>query len=234
MKCFTIGAVAATVLCVLPLATADAATVKQGLYNLYDHPAGDMAPPAYGLRLVDETYTFGGAPETSTVTLDYHTTGTATPKKVINIFGTVVRNQDDSVWDLDFTYDTGVSQLTDDKVVVEGPAGDASLGNSGTLTNVDTGEVIDLQDKLRDDGLSFVLSDQDFAKSTVDEDAVFGWGWLQPDAERTPNDFLFKGQFIPGSEPAEPGTLLLMGMGLAGLGFSRRRRKQQEADEEEG
>lgn len=216
-------------------ATALATPIATGLYVLGDHPDGNAGPPMYGLRLDGlgaGPFTFSFEANSASVFMDYDAAaGTA------HIFGTawggeVVANSwiSPTSWAIDFNY-SGLSQCdavgTYDDVCANAVSGNATSGatgnNTGTIENLSTNVVTSLVDYTSGSHFPLTFQFGDETNGHRGFAGLSGWGWL---GIGTPNNFqrtatqdwLFTAKRVP---VPEPGTLLLMGSMLIGLGFRR-------------
>ena len=223
------------------LVAAPALAITSGLpidpntpYRILDHPDGSLYPPAYALRLdgLDgveaNDFTFSAETNGAELTILYDPSGDGT----IQIQGTVYGGHtvgDDYVsaqlWDVVFEY-TGVLDLGDRLEVTSDsgfgvgtmqPRGDDGVPVGG----FDPSVVINLVDKANMSGLSFRL-DRGHRMDAGGEHVITGHGWLTHDQRKRTSyqDWLFT---VDSKPIPEPGTALLLGLGLAGLASRRRR-----------
>ncbi len=214
--------------------TANADPIEMDVeYDLSSHDDGGAAEPFYGLRLdglltgnSGHIYTFDFDGEGAEMHMVWTDDG-------LRIYGTAYGGRDvgDSysnavVWTIEFTYSN---------------AGQTSCGSTGLCWQVGEGTISSSQGSF---DLVAYTGSHDYAfrldynhRGNV---GVSGWGWLNhcpsvPGTETddgyvsTPggdcdnhlyaSDWLFKVNTVP-----EPGTLLLMGLGLLGIGMSRRKK----------
>ncbi len=212
-------------------APARAAIIQPGTYRLHNHPDGEAATPFYGLRLDElfnvtsghDIFTFSFDHADSAVFMDWDGAST------LHIYGTAFGGHDigaeyspsparTSLVTFDFTYTTIHPAAGDDDLIVTTP----SLTNVGTLTWVDTGEVINLWDKANVEGYTFRLGDENNDLGHRGFTGLSGWGWLNhhnPNVHVSASDWLFTAELIPG-----PPALVLLAMGVAISGRRRRSR----------
>ncbi len=162
-----------------------------GVYRLHNHPANDLQPPGYGLRL-DELFgglagiTFDFDHPNSLVLMTISGNGTS-----IHIEGDVFGGYDagaaydpalSGLWDLDYTYSNVVSNVpADDDLHVDDNDSEVSTGTIipqfGTV-HFAAFTQFDLLDK--SDGVrSFRLGDEDNDLGFNGFPGISGWGWLQ-------------------------------------------------------
>lgn len=235
----------------LSVATAQASMVMPGIYDILNHPDAaltDPGPPpvAYGLRLddfcsasatsslctgsgTDAERTFSVEGGGAGVTLEW-TTDLAADLSVAKISGTVRRNSDDSLWTVSYDI-TGITALS-------GTLGDGTdgwvageSGISGTLTGTgaNMGISLDLDGKANGGGQAFIF-DNDGHRCSGHGDpcawkAIAPRGWIVVDdiMPTDTNDWIVIAEKRP-DQVSEPGTLALLGLGILGLGYIRRRR----------
>ena len=222
---------------------AQADIVMPGIYKFMDHPDAALTsiePPAvnYGLRLDDSApggtaaeRTFSVEDHGSMVTLDW--TGDLT---TATISGKVARNSDlgpgFDLWDVSFTV-TGITALS-------GTLGDGTDGwfadaanVNGTLTgtgaNLGTTYKLDGKNNRAGHGMIFD-NDGHRCSGHADPcapDAITLIGWLIVDdiMPTKTNDWLVLAIKLP-DRVSEPGTLAVLGLGVLGLGYLRRRRQR--------
>jgi hypothetical protein len=185
---------------VLATSVAQAGTILPGQYFLLDHGDGDLGPD-YGLRVdaIGETFSFelGGAQ----IILDWNGGATAT------ISGTARNNSTGQLWDLTYTL-SGVTG-------VGANLGFSATAGSGTLTDPLSNVTI-LTGEQDTSGSVFDFLADGF-RISGDNDTPIGRGWLLP--QGSVDDFLVRATLVP-----EPGTALLLGLGLTAIGLRQRRR----------
>ena len=214
------GLFAAVLLCTAG-AVANAGVVAE--YALSDHPAGDAAPPAYGLRL-DNVIN----PGLAVLSMDHYGDSRLVVSEdagmlSIRITGTlygggVASNAfvNPHTYAVDFTYSVNVAALMNGWDV-----NTFDVMNSGSLINMDTNKEFDLYGKADMTGLVFQFLADGF-RIHGDNSTFVGRGWLTTNADGTDSnagaqDWLFTGTLVPA-----PGALALLGLG--GLTATRRRR----------
>jgi hypothetical protein len=217
----------------LAAATAQADSVE---FLLQDHPRGNVAPPAYGLRF-DNLFSALGGDGITSFSFNEHddtimTVTTDGPSITINISGTVRGGQDTGLgygfgmgdYALNFNYTANVEQSGTGWVV-----NGQTTANSGSLTalgdnnGVAAGSVFDFTDK--SDGTHSLLFLRDGHRLLPEDIIAFGdpWvgrGWVMADnVAGGQQDFMFIGTVVPLPHPA-----LMAGLGISGLIAARRRR----------
>jgi hypothetical protein len=230
------GVVALAVCCVgLFGASAQAATILPGTYQLHSHPDGNQNPPPYGLRLDgllgngSTTMTFDFDAVGASVFMDFNGTS-------LHIYGTAFGGVDvgstyssdpalTSFITIDFTYSVVSPAPGDDDLIVTTP----DFTNTGTVTWLDDGTVYDLFDYSGSKNYTFRLGDEDSNLGHRGFNGISGWGWVNHGiAGSDPNtlshisasDWLFTAtRVIPLPAPAA-----MAFAGLFGIGARRRRR----------
>ena len=204
-------------------ATAGSAADVLAEFQLNDHPAGDQAPPTYGLRL-DNILGSG----VSTLSMDFHNDSRMVVSEdngvlSLHITGTLYGGEiedhdyvDAHSYAVDFLYEVNVADVTDGWDV-----NTFDSSNSGTLIDLDTNEEITLYGKANMDGLVFSMLADGF-RLDGDNDSWVGRGWMTTNSDGSMShggaqDWLFVGTPVP--SPA--GAFVL---GLGGLVSMRRRR----------
>ncbi|MHC5025434.1 MAG: hypothetical protein ACYTGR_01560 [Planctomycetota bacterium] len=211
-------------------APAHAGIVQQ--FVLHDHPEGDQAPPAYGLRW---DHLFG--PGVASFSFDHPDAGMYLDvlddggALSIHIYGVAWGGLDlngmygegpmAGLYDIDFTYNVNTSAVSDGWEVA--PQGSGANENFGTImSHGDGGDAfsMDIYDKMNMDGLSFAFR-SDGHRLTGDDTSWVGRGWLTDNPERIDSsgaqDWLFRAEVVPA-----PSALAVLGLGLFG---GRRRRR---------
>lgn len=202
-------------------AASSAAVIAE--FNLSDHPQGDAAPPAYGLRL--DNIVGGGIAvlsmdhfgdtvmtvEDNGGDLSVHITGTLWGGSVVNHAFV-----DPQAYTIDFTYAVNVAASGNGWEV----AG-FDVNNNGILTHVDSGDETVLYGKAAPSDSVFRMLDDGY-RITGDTTSFVGLGWLTRDitggnSNGGAQDWLF----VATPVPAPAGVAVL---GLAGLMSTRRRR----------
>ncbi len=200
-----------------------AAYIQPGLYRLHNHPDGQIAPPHYGLRL-DELFNLTGGQDRFTFDFDHPSAAMYLQYQgnLVRIFGFAFGGLDagsgydldparTSLVSIDFTYSTVAAVNDDDDLIVT----TLSATNSGTITWMDTGEVIPLYDTASADGFTFRFGDEDHDFGHRGFTGLSGWGWLahhDPFPYVPASDWLFTAELIPAPPAlAALGVLLLAG-----------------------
>lgn len=226
----------------LSFTPAQADIVMPGLYQFLDHPDAaltDPGPPPvhYGLRLDDicnviacaggtggsgsaAERTFSVQDDGASVTLDW--TGDLS---MATISGQVSRNIDNELWDVSFTINgiTNLSGNPDDGWFADG----ADVMGTLTGTGANIGTTIKLDGK-NSGGQGFIFANDGHRcgghGAPCAPDAIAPRGWLIVDdiMPTDTNDWIVLAQKIPG-QVSEPGTLAVLGLGILGLGYIRRR-----------
>jgi hypothetical protein len=209
-----------------------ASAVTTGSYTLSNHPDANQTPPPYGLRLDgllgNSVYTFDFNNGDMQMTYD----GSS-----IHIFGTAFGGADGggaytpgttAIWNIDFTFDTGVTQpggeggLND--IVVDDPTGHHT--NFGTISS--SFGSFDLRSH-GNGSETFTLGDEDGTTGHRNFAGISGWGWLDfstdggitwdgGKAVGDTADFIFTAAPVP-----VPAAVWLFASGLLGLvGFARK------------
>ena len=180
-----------------------AGTILPGLYQLLDHGDGNLGP-AYGLRVdsIGEVFSveLGGA----SVTLDWDGGTTATISGTLNENTLGGNGGVGPTWTVNYTL-TGV--------VAVGTQGFTATGGSGVLTDPFAVDTV-LTGETDGDGFAFIFLG-DGHRISGDNDTPVGRGWLEPPGST--DDWLVRAVLVP-----EPGTALLVSMGLLALAARRR------------
>lgn len=201
---------------------AQAGTIAE--FALHDHPAGDQAPPLYGLRLDNvighglSVLSFANYDDGRLVVEDNG--GSLSIHITATMFGGEVENDafvNAQSYSVDFSYSVSVTGNDVDGWEVYG----FSALNSGTITNLDTNDVYTMYGKGNDEDLVFAFLSDGF-RIHGDSDTWVGRGWMTGNSDGSMShngaqDWLFTATQIPA-----PGALGLLGLG--GLVASRRRR----------
>ncbi len=213
-------------LCARPVT---AALITTGVYQLSNHPDGTAAPPGYGLRL-DELFDVTSGHDRFTFDFDHPDASMSLTYDgmLVHISGIAFGGLDigdayhpdpalTSLVLLDFTYKVTTFPINDNDLLVTTPTN----YNHGTLTWLDTGEVINLYDRANLDGFSFRFGDGQDNAGHRGFNGISGWGWLdhhQPGKYINASDWIFTATPRPG-----PPALAILGAGVV-LGCRRRRR----------
>ncbi len=140
------------------------------------------------------------------------------------------------------TADVGVRTTGHDQNVVTGNSGTITLatGVQSTWTGASGGDEFTMVDQ-QSGGYSFKFNNFDDHRlgahaGFAGPDTFVGWGWVNhwesgeaPRSHVYASDWLFTGTYIPpitNTEVPEPGTLILFGLGIAGLAVYRRRERK--------
>ncbi len=190
-------------------------------FDLFNHPDGQIAPQAYGLRLdgVGDnggplTFSFGDSQANSTMTMLVVNTGSSIE---IRMSGTVTGNSAtggnfSNTFTLDVTYTVfgDVANGWEDNDSADGNVIGSIEGDFGSGN-----QVIDLSGKTDGNDAFRFLSDG--YRIAGDSDTWVGRGWVMPNAGtagRT-NDFLFQAALVPLPAAAWGGLAMLGGLCVA-------------------
>ncbi len=155
-----------------------------GTYRLHNHPAGNAAPPFYGLRLdglvggdADDTFTFDFDHPQSDMTMVVD--GSTIQIAGVAFGGLDIGNAYDpalsGVWQVEFTYENVMNASGDDDLLVDAPHAGT---NTGTITQLfGAGETFDLTDVADSSGMSFRLGNEDDDGGHRGFAGISGWGW---------------------------------------------------------
>ncbi|MFK7959267.1 MAG: LamG-like jellyroll fold domain-containing protein [Phycisphaerales bacterium] len=156
-----------------------------GDYRLVNFPFGQLNPPDYGLRL-DELFQVNVGVLDS-FTFDFEHPGAdmraSWDGETFRIHGLAFGGLDvgdayDPNWtswvNIDFTYTSIESVSGDDDLIVLGPPAQ----NFGSITWLETGEVIELSDFSNDNGFNFRFGDEDDDQGHLGAPGISGWGWM--------------------------------------------------------
>ncbi|MHC4141013.1 MAG: hypothetical protein ACYSUF_03710 [Planctomycetota bacterium] len=212
--------------------------LEPGLYQLHNHPDGDVRPPLYGLRL-DEL--IDASPDHDHFTFSFDDGGAEMffelrADSSIHIFGTVFGGLDigdeydptlSGLWDVTFTYDTS-KPVTDDDDIVVNPPPDPNTGSITPQFGPDAGIPVDLFDFAGTNAFTLRIGDEDDDLGHRGYDGISGWGWLthgSPDVHVTASDWLFT--LDPTPVPG-PSAAVVLWVALA-TGCRRRRARLPDA-----
>lgn len=232
------------------LAAPAASAITIGTYTLANHPAGNKAPPLYGLRLDGllgyQYYTFDFDDASSDMTLTWNGTkividGHAYGGGFDDASYHAYLSGSTAVWDIHFEYTVGISQPGDtglDDLYVHIPADNK---NFGTLNSSLTPDIIGLADHIGEDldlTLTFQFGDGTDGLGHRGQPGISGWGWPNHGANCTTATAIatttgtgtgdcsytpFSGWLFTASPVPVPAAVWLFASGLLGLvAFARR------------
>ncbi len=219
----------------LLLATSTEARAAQFLFQLHNHPDGNVLPPPYGAR-IDELY--NATSGNDVFTFDFDAAGSDMrmlyddTAQTIHIYGSSLGGRDigsvhasDSYlgfYEFDFLYSVGVGQVPADDDIWSSPASDGLNGGTVKAPLSAGGQIFNLVDKgLASFGYTFRFGDENNDLGHRGFDGLSGWGWLEIDGAMNggaTRDWIFTAELIP-----EPATASLALFGVVAI-LRRRRR----------
>lgn len=217
------------------LALATQAEAAEHLFQLHNHPDGQVLPPPYGAR-IDELYNATGG--TDFFTFNFDAPGSDMKlsyddlAQTIHIFGVSLGGRDIGgsyandiylgLYTFDFTYNFGVGQVPGDDDIWSSPASDAMNGGELKAPASAGGQTFVLLDNgLSSFGYTFRFGNENNDLGHRGYNGTSGWGWLEIDGAMNSGatrDWLFTAELIP-----EPATAVLA---LFGIGAIIRRRSR--------
>lgn len=215
--------------CVTVMALASQADAAQFLFQLHNHPDGQVQMPRYGARL-DELFNATGGADIFTFDFDHAQSDMRliydSTAATIRIFGQSWGGRDTGssyaidnyrgLYQFDFLYSFGVGQVPGDDDLWASPAQD--FLNKGTVSAPASagGQTFNLVDKgLGMFGYTFRFGDENNDLGHRGFDGISGWGWLEIDGAMNGSatrDWLFTAEPIP-----EPATAMFAIFGVAAL-----------------
>ncbi len=198
-------------------------------FQLADHTHGDVAPGVYGLRL-DNMINDGGTSGIVVLQMNHFNNSTLVVEEEagsisIHIQGTLWGGQveagafvDAQAYEMDFTYSANVVEVADGWTI-SGFRAD----NNGTLTNVDTNEVMDLYGKANMQGLVFDFLSDGF-RIPGDFHSFVGRGWLTGNSDGSMSNDGAQDWLFTATQLIVPAPSSIAFLGLGGLVATRRRR----------
>ncbi len=203
-------------------ASASAAFIPVGHFQLNNHPDGNSRPPGYGLILTElydvtvnnDKFTFDFDHEQSSMELWFDGDSIVIGGRVYGGRDVGDHLADDKylgVYDVRFEYAVvGMVPGDDDLFSME------SAENKGSIMTP-LGDTIALGDKGKADGIAFRLGDGNDDNGHRGFDGVSGWGWLDHENRQSPSDWLFTVK-VP-----TPGSVAMMMVAAPFAGMRRRR-----------
>lgn len=221
------------VFALLAFTQVNAAPIAFGTYTLHNHPDGNAADPLYGLRL--DGLLDGNTSKIFTFDFD-HAQSDMKMKwdgSKIEISGSAWGGRDTGnsygglgdeaarLWNINFSYMVDINNNPNSVVV--GCNGCTDQQNSGTISSdLGTFDLFDVGNGMHN--YTFKLG-----HNHRGHDGISGWGWMNHcNADPAGNgancdQHLYASDWLFTAKIPEPSVLALFGLGLLGIGFSKRK-----------